>query len=315
MRLTKIIALVITGCLLISTLTGCFNNNDKSDANERDKSSTSDPTDKETENGDTGGDGDEQPNVEQLEYSEGLTFELDTNSDTYIVKDLGSCRDTTLVIPPFHDGKAVTIIGENFYRSHLTYPDVPNIQKVIVPEGIHTIEDRAFKGCSSLKEVKLPSSILEIGFEAFTNCSSLETITISTPNEVYRTIDGVLYSNHGKTLKHYPAGRKDTTFTVPVGIEIIDYDAFDGCIYLEHIALPDTIVKLNNASFAHCINLRRVEIPAGINQISWEVFYGCKNLTIKYGGTKNKWQAINKDSNWNNGADIAYIICDDGELS
>lgn len=315
MRLTKIIALVITGCLLISTLTGCFENNDISDANESDKSATSDLTDKETENGDTGGEGDEQQNVEQLEYSEGLTFELDANSDTYIVKDLGSCTDTTLVIPPIHDGKAVTIIGENFYRNHLTYPDVPKIQKVIVPEGIHTIGDTAFKDCSSLKEVKLPSSILEIGFEAFTNCSSLETITISNSNEVYRTIDGVLYSNNGKTLKHYPAGRKDTTFTVPVGIEIIGYDAFDGCIYLEHIALPNTIVKLNNASFAQCTNLRRVEIPIGINQISWEVFYGCKNLTIQYGGTQNQWQAINKDSQWNYRADITHVICDDGELS
>ncbi len=51
-------------------------------------------------------------------------------------------------------------------------------ESVIVPEGIRTIGEGAFKVCVSLKQVSLPSTLCHIMAGAFKGCRKLRKIQI-----------------------------------------------------------------------------------------------------------------------------------------
>jgi len=45
------------------------------------------------------------------------------------------------------------------------------LAKVVIPEGVEYIDERAFEGCVNLKEVELPESLIAIGSKAFMDTS------------------------------------------------------------------------------------------------------------------------------------------------
>lgn len=49
-------------------------------------------------------------------------------------------------------------------------------EEIIVPEGIHTIGEGAFKGCVSLIKVVLPAGLKRIMGDAFKGCRKLEEV-------------------------------------------------------------------------------------------------------------------------------------------
>ena len=53
-----------------------------------------------------------------------------------------------------------------------------DIKEVIIPEGITSIEENAFEGCTNLTTVILPGSLKHIGRNAFVDCKSLKTTVL-----------------------------------------------------------------------------------------------------------------------------------------
>ena len=51
---------------------------------------------------------------------------------------------------------------------------------VTIPDGVTSIGDNAFYGCSGLTSITIPDSMTSIGEYAFGNCSNLTSITIPT---------------------------------------------------------------------------------------------------------------------------------------
>lgn len=45
-----------------------------------------------------------------------------------------------------------------------------NIKKIVIPEGVTSIGDRAFMNCSGLTLIEIPNSVTCIGNSAFSNC-------------------------------------------------------------------------------------------------------------------------------------------------
>ena len=78
------------------------------------------------------------------------SFEVD--SKTYYVKTIGE--------------EAFTTKDNNKYEG-------PNIEYVVIPDGIETIGENAFKNCTKLKLLELPSSISSVATNAFDGCSQL----------------------------------------------------------------------------------------------------------------------------------------------
>ena len=79
------------------------------------------------------------------------------------------------------------------------------------------------------------------------------------------------------SLCHYPAGKKDETYTLP-NIIFINPLAFTGAAYLKNVVLPSRLSSLGIGAFLDCTALESVTIPAYTKTIQSYVFAGCTNL-------------------------------------
>ena len=79
-----------------------------------------------------------------------------------------------VVIPSTIRGTKVTAIGNSFANG-VNYP------RVVIPEGVLTIEDNAFRDCFGLREVVLPNTLQSIGIQSFMRCG---IISLTIPSGV-----------------------------------------------------------------------------------------------------------------------------------
>ena len=117
------------------------------------------------------------------------------------------------------------------------------VTKYILGEGVTSIGNVAFLGCSGLTSVVIPNSVTNIGVSAFSGCSGLTSIEI--PNSV---------------------------------TSIGDY-AFSGCSGLTSIEIPNSVTSIETYVFRGCSGLTSIEIPSSVTTIRSEAFSGCSGLT------------------------------------
>ena len=84
----------------------------------------------------------------------------------------------SIIIP---DG--VTSIGDWAFKR------CSSLKSIVIPESVTSIGDRAFALCDSLESIVIPDSVTSIGNMAFAHCSSLESIIVSPDNPVYDSRD------------------------------------------------------------------------------------------------------------------------------
>ncbi|MDR0830018.1 MAG: leucine-rich repeat protein [Prevotellaceae bacterium] len=124
------------------------------------------------------------------------------------------------------------------------------IKTVIINDGVTSIGNYAFNGCTGFNYVTIPNSVTSIGEGAFLGCTGFHYVTI--PNSV-------------------------TT----IGIY-----AFRGCTSFTNIEIPNNIVSIGNNAFAYCSNLSNVYFNAtncttmgGYNNSNY-VFAYCSKFEI-----------------------------------
>ncbi len=140
------------------------------------------------------------------------------------------------------------------------------ILHAVVSDGITTLGDFTFSGCTNLKDVKLGKDLTVIGHAAFENCESLATIDI--PESVTEIGVGAFYANASLT-----------SVVIPEGVRALGYGVFSLCVGLKNISLPSTLETLNALAFAFCQKLSSVEIPEKISGISGYTFFRCTELS------------------------------------
>ena len=77
-----------------------------------------------------------------------------------------------------------------------------------------------------LKTFNIPSKITKMD-DVISSCDHLEAIDVAAANEVYQSIDGVLFDKTTHTLIKYPPMKRGSSFTIPAGTEVIASYAFD----------------------------------------------------------------------------------------
>ena len=167
-------------------------------------------------------------------------------------------------------------------------------EDVVIPSTlggypVTAISQWAFFDFIGLKSVTIPASVTgtfnddfenyyrEI-FPVFGGCTSLTAINVDENNTKYKSVDGVLYSKDMKTLLIYPAGKTNTSYTIPDGVSEIRGDVFEYCTSLTKVTIPDSVTKIDRYAFSGCTSLTKVTIPNSVTGIGDYAFQGCTSL-------------------------------------
>lgn len=141
------------------------------------------------------------------------------------------------------------IDDEDPYLIKQQYIGEDTITKIVIPEGVTTINSYAFANLTALEEVVLPSTLNKIGLGAFYNCTKLSKINLEK-------------------------------------VQFINEKAFYNCD-LSEIDLSN-IVAIGNFTFENC-KLNYVELPATSQSLGIGTFYNNDNLfSVSFAAPKIK---------------------------
>ena len=133
-----------------------------------------------------------------------------------------------------------------------------SIEKIILPESVNKIMDNAFKGCRKLREINFPSHLIHIGNYAFHRCHSLYKVELP-PTVTYLSDFTFLYCNSLTSISMPGVKHLGTqNFLNDVNLKEIEVskdldisnicDIFTGCTQLSKIKLSDgSIFSIENA--------------------------------------------------------------------
>lgn len=143
------------------------------------------------------------------------------------------------------------------YRAYIT--------KVILADGVTSIGNAAFMGCTNLVQAELPDSVISIGQSAFNNCTNL---TLTKLPDTVTAIEGWAFANC----------RNLALTELPDGIQSIEQYTFSECTELALTKLPDGVTAIGNYAFNSCIKLAITKIPATVTSIGDNGFGNCQSL-------------------------------------
>lgn len=110
---------------------------------------------------------------------------------------------------------------------------------VVIPDGVHTIKERAFYQNKDITSVKIPESVTVIEQEAFQECSNLESANI--PSEISK-LENRIFSDTGFR-----------EFVIPENVKVIDSLILCCCENLQKVTImnPDCEIFMSNNTFCN----------------------------------------------------------------
>ena len=197
-------------------------------------------------------------------------------------------KDGVGIIP-----EGTTIIEEEaFYKC-------TELKSIVIPDSVTEIGDDAFYNCTSLTNVTIPSSVTKIeGSCTFSGCTHLAGKFV-IPYGITKVVNCMFFNCTDLTEVVIPdtvteignlafadcTGLKN--IVIPDSVKEIGDSAFDGCTGLTDIIIGNSVTKIGRHAFYNCTGLTSILIPASVEILNnrwfpdWEVFKGCKNISIK----------------------------------
>lgn len=165
------------------------------------------------------------------------------------------------------------------YIGRETFSNCKKIETIQFPVNLEEIGDMAFCECSSLREIYISESVQAIGHDTFFLCNAIEKIEVADSNANYSNDDfGVLYDKDKTTLIKYPIASDITSYDIPYGVEVIDFEAFRFSKNLKSVTFPETVRTISGYAFSDCEFLENVYFDNGLKEISTCAFGECINL-------------------------------------
>ena len=180
------------------------------------------------------------------------------------------------------------------------------LKKIVLPDNIVQLDERAFWSCTTLQNVILGDRVRVLETDAFYKCSQIATINIPPSVESIGAgalsgtkltdvvlpsglinLEGYVFSGCTELKKiqilskltEIPEGlfsgcKQLADFSFPPTVTAIGNDAFRDCGFTS-FDIPDNIVSIGEGTFRDCTQLRDINISSSITTLPKEVFSNC----------------------------------------
>ena len=190
-------------------------------------------------------------------------------------------------------GNGVTSIGDSAFEG------CSGLTSVIIGDSVTNIDSSVFEDCIGLTTITIPDSVTSIGYEAFRGCSGLTSITIG--NGVTSIGSYAFYNCSGLTEINWNA------------ISVSDFSSGNNVFYNAGTAgdgitvtfgdgvekIPAYAFYVNSSSYRP--NIVSVTIGNSVTSIGSSAFYGCSGLT------EINWNAVSV-SDFSSGNNVFYNV-------
>ncbi|MBQ9045233.1 MAG: S-layer homology domain-containing protein [Oscillospiraceae bacterium] len=153
------------------------------------------------------------------------------------------------------------------------------LSEINLNEGTEQIRECAFYNACP-QTLRLPSTVTDLDVNALNGLWNTENFVVAPGNPVFQSIDGVLFTDGGKTLFRYPAMHAED-YTVPEGTTKIAMDGFSQN-HLKAVTLPDSLTEIGQCAFDYSEDLTSITIPEQVKRIEGGTFWSCKKLQDVY---------------------------------
>ena len=179
----------------------------------------------------------------------------------------------------------VTFDGSITKISSYMFEDCANLQTLIIPNTVITIEENALKGCVGLTELTIPF----VG-SARTAQNTYDAVFGQIFGRVANSADGIIqyYKDTDGSLSGYkygvPPALKKVTITDATQLA---FGAFNNCADIETIILNDGIISIAGYAFNGDSAIKSLVIPNSVETIEEFALDGCtslESLTVPFVG-------------------------------
>jgi hypothetical protein len=244
------------------------------------------------------------------------TAELVKPSVSYVVSDDKVLYDEAPT--PTFEGKWLATYSDSHTESAecgsssaITQNEITkaNLVSVEIGDCVTSIDNYAFRDCTSLTSINIPSGVTSIGWYAFRNCSGLTSITINAttpPTLSLRVFDytnncpiyvpcesvaaykaaseWINYANRITCIEPPFQGKWLATYTNHT--DSAECDASSAITQNEitktnlvSVEIGDCVTSIGSYAFSNCRSLTSVTIPNSVTSIGESAFDSCTSLT------------------------------------
>ena len=228
--------------------------------------------------------------------------------------------------------RGVTIPNSVEFIGKYAFDNCNNLKSVSLPNKLTSINVGLFRYCNYLSEITIPKTVKSIGQYAFYSSynssaqvhvffggteSEWNAINIDSSNNKIQS-PRIDYSSSVSSLSYVLDEKWYYFLGNDNGIYSFTYTASSSGQDFNYSSITTSgrVMKSLGSSAFHSSYLSTITLPNTLVYIGYDALYSSTNTTqIYFDGTVEEWEAIEKDSDWNNGIKSRTIHCLDGDVS
>jgi hypothetical protein len=211
------------------------------------------------------------------------------------------------------DSVAAIILGVIVYEQEDIV--LPDYVEGNVP--VTALYDESFYFNKSTRSISIGKNMRDLRAHAVYACDSLQRIDVDPENEVYCSVDGVLFSKNMYSLHAFPSGRSvPSNYTVPDGVQFLS--GIGGEFYrsqLQEVVLPPSVHFIQTLAFGYAKKLTNMTVlhptpPTLGGSVFMETNIRNGTLTVRRGSSG----AFRSASQWKDFKNIVEVDFEEGNL-
>lgn len=192
--------------------------------------------------------------IENNPFSGCSKLELENHSKAYFIKD--------------------DVIYNRFKTSVIGTLNKITSDRLVLLDGIKTINRNSFWNCKGIKTIVFPKSLVDIGYNPFVGCSN---IRFESKSPRFKVIDDVLYNFDESKIICFPTWKAVGHVKLKESVITLERGAFSGCDLMTGLDLHNVNI-VNKSCFTNCSSLKKLYCSDLITYVGEWAFAYCSSL-------------------------------------